>query len=172
MAYVAITAGEITTGEPVKSSTQTKIKENFENLDSRVTSLEGGSNTVYPPIILGVNGAYGEAGELTVPFTGFLKTTMNFDITITGVRILIGTAGVSGTTEIDLKYKRGVGSYTSIFTTKPSVSYSDGNDAISSNAVLNLSEVNLQAGDILRLDITSAQARAVGMTIRIDYSKT
>lgn len=172
MAFVPITTAEITTGEPVKSSTQTKIKDNFDNIDSRITSLEGGSNTVYPPIIMRVNGFYGEAGELTIPAVGFLKTTMNFNITITGVRILIDSAGSSGTTEVDLKYKRGAGSYTSIFTTKPSVLYTAGSDSISSNAVLNPTEVNLQAGDILRLDLTSAQAGASGLTVRIDYSKT
>lgn len=172
MSFQTITTAEITTGEPVKNTTQTKIKDNFDNLDTRVTSLEGGGNTVYPPIVMRVNGYYGESGELTIPATGFLKTTMNFNLTLTGVRILIDNAGISGITEIDLKYKRGAGAYTSIFTTKPSVSYSAGNDSISTNAVLNPSEVYLQAGDILRLDITTVQARANGLTIRIDYSKT
>ncbi len=137
MVFTAITVGEIETGEPVKSSTQTKIKANFDNLDDRLTSLEGGSSTVYSNISLRVNGAYGESGDLTIPYTGITKTTCNFNITITGVRILVDQAGISGTTEIDLKYKRGSGSYTSIFSTKPSVGYASGNDSISTNAVLN-----------------------------------
>ncbi len=172
MSFTPITTAEITTGESVKNSTQVKIKENFENLDSRITSLEGGSSTVYPPIILEVTGAYGEPGDLTLPMDGFLKTTLNFNLTVTGVRILVDVAGVSGTSEIDLKYKRAAGAYTSIFTTKPSVGYASGNDSTSTNAVLNPSQVNLQAGDILRLDISQAQFRASGLIVRIDYNKT
>lgn len=172
MPFTEITTAEITTGEPVSNNTQTKIKENFDNLDGRVTALEGGSSTVYPPLIMRVGGYYGEAGELTIPALGATKTTMNFNLTITGARLLIDEAGVSGTTEVDLKYKRAAGAYTSIFSTKPSVGYASGNDSISSNTVLNPSEVNLQAGDILRLDIIDAQKRAKGLTVRIDYSKT
>ena len=172
MAFIAITSEEITTGEPVKNSTQVKIKDNFDILNTRITSVEGGSNTVYPPLVFRVNGYYGEAGELTIPATYYLKTTMNFNLTVTGCRLLIDSAGVSGTTEIDLKYKRGAGSYTSIFTTKPSVAYSAGNDSISTNAVLDAGQVNLQAGDILAMSITNAQIRASGFTVRLDFSKT
>ena len=172
MAFTALSSAEISTGEPVKNSTQTKIKDNFDNLDSRVTSLEGGSNTVYPPIIMRVNGDYGVSGNLTIPATAILKTTMNFNLTVTGVRLVIDQAGTSGTTEIDLKYKRGAGAYTSILSTKPSVLYSAGNDTTSTNTVLNPSQVNLQAGDILSLDLTQAQSKAVGMMVRIDYTKT
>jgi hypothetical protein len=168
MAFTPITTAEITTGEPVSNNTQTKIKENFDNLDARATALEGGGNTVYPPLVFRVNGSY-----INYVMNGLLKTTLNFNITVTGVRILIDTAGASGTTEIDLKYKRGAGAYTSIFTTKPSVPYSAGNDSISTNAVLSVGEVHLQAGDILRLDVTSAQsATARNFTVRLDYTKT
>lgn len=172
MAFIPITTEEITTGEPVSSSTQTKIKNNFDNIDNRITSLEGGGNTIYPPLIMRVNGTYGEPGDLQIPANNILATTLNFNISITGVRIIIDKAGVSGQTEIDIKYKRGPGTFTSIFSTKPSISYSEGDYATSTNAVLNPSEVNLAAGDILALSITEAQMRAIGMTIRIDYSKT
>lgn len=171
MAFTPISTSEIATGQPVSNETATKIKGNFDSLDSRMTSLEGGGSTVYPPIIMRVNGTYGESGDLVIPANGILKTTLNFNLLITGVRLIIDNAGISGTTEIDLKYKRGVGSYTSIFTTKPSVGFGSGDDATSTNAILNLSQVNLQAGDILRMDITSVQARAVGMMVRIDYIK-
>lgn len=171
MAYTTITENEIATGEPVSSITQSKIKENFDNLDSRVSTLEGGGQTVYPPMILRVNGSYGESGDLAIPATGILKTTMNFNLTVTGVRLIIDQAGTSGATEVDLEFKRGAGSWTSIFTTKPNVGYAFGNDALSTNAILDASKVNLQAGDLLRLNITSVQARAIGCMVRIDYIK-
>ena len=169
MSFTPITTQEISTGEPVTNTTMTKVKDNFDNLDSRLTTVEGGGNTTYPPIILRVNG---NPALLAIPFTNFLKTTCNFNLTITGVRILIDSAGSSGSTEVDIKFKRGSNPYTSIFTTKPSVSYTSGNDAVSSNAVLDPTYVNLQTGDILRLDITSAQVASKNFIVRIDYIKT
>lgn len=172
MAWTNITADEITTGEPVKSETLQKVKGNLESLDSRITDVESGNNTIYPPIILRVNGNYGDIGTITIPATAVLKTTLNFNLTITGVRLIIDHAGSAGTTEVDLKFRRGAGSYTSILTTKPSVIYSAGDDATSTNAVLNPSYVNLLAGDILALDISQAQTNGRSFLVRIDYIKS
>lgn len=169
MAFTAITTTEIETGKPVAQTTQQKIKDNFDNLDSRITGLETGTNVDYPPLIMKVDGYYGSS--TSIPITGILKTTMNFNIEITGARIYIDMAGSVGTTEIDLKYSRAGGAYTSIFTTLPSVSYLAGDDAVSSNAVLDPLNVNLEAGDLLRLDITSAQTDARSFFVRIDYGK-
>jgi hypothetical protein len=166
MAYVPINASEIATGEPVSNTTQTKIKDDLTNHETRILSLEGGTNTIYPPIILRVNGTYNGC-----VYENMLKTTLNFNIVITGIRLLIDTAGTSGTTEVNLKYKRGVGSWVNILTTNPSVLFSAGNDALSSNSVLNTSNVNLQAGDIIRLDMISAQNGARGFLVRIDFNK-
>lgn len=172
MSYNSITNTEIASGEPVLNTTQTKIKENFENLNSRVSTLEGGGSVVYAPIILRINGSYGESGDLTIPSLGILKTTCNFNMIITGVRLLIDNAGVSGTTQVDVQYKRGAGSWTSVFTTKPSVSYSSGDDSVSTNGVLDAGEVSILAGDLIRLNIDSVQARASGLMVRIDYIKS
>jgi len=168
-----INTAEFEVGESVKNETMNKIKQNFESLDSRVSTLEGGGSTIYPPIILSVNGSYGEPGDFDVALhgTGVLKTTLNFPIIITGVRLLIDKAGISGTTEIDLKYKRGAGAYQSIFETRPSVGFVDGDDSISTNGLINLAYNTLLAGDILRLDIQSTQLRAKNFIVRIDYVK-
>lgn len=168
MSFTAITTGEIESGKPVRNDTQEKVRTNFNDHESRLQSLEGGSATTYPPMIFRVGGPYGYYPAAD----GILKTTTNFPITITGVRILIDTAGSSGTTEIDVKYKRGGGAWTSILTTKPSVSYSAGNDALSSNGVVNPAEADLQAGDIIRLDTTSVQTNGIGFLVRIDFNRT
>ena len=170
MSFIPISADEIAVGEPVRNDTLTKVLDNFDNHESRILGIETGTGTVYPPIILRVNGSY---HQLLSPGTNILRTTMNFNLTITGVRLLIDVAGASGTTEIDLLYKRGGGSWTSILTTKPSVAYTAGDNAISSNAVLNAGEVDLQAGDLLRLDLTSSQnSAATGFMARIDFNKS
>jgi len=169
MPFTNLTTGEISTGEPVSNGTMTKVKDNFDNLNTRVTAVEGGSNTVYPPMILRVNG---NAAKLATPYNGFLKTTCNFNLTVTGVRIITDVAGSSGSTEIDIKFKRGSDPYTSIFSTKPLLSYTAGNDAVSTNAILNPTYVNLQTGDIIRLDITGVQTAGKNFMVRIDYVKT
>ena len=167
MGFVALTATEIETGKPVANTTWTKTKDNFDNLDARATALEGGATTVYPPIIFRVNGNYSGC-----VYENILKTTLNFNITITGIRILIDSCGFSGTTEITMKWKRAAGAWTSLLTTNPSVAYTAGSDALSTNAVLNSSNVNLLAGDILRLDMVSTQAKGRGFLVRVDYNKT
>lgn len=172
MAWQEITEAEIETGEPVSSHTAQKVKQNLELLEERTTGLEGGSATVYPPIIMRVDGTYGEPGDLQMPALGVLKTTVNFNLRITGVRILIDKAGISGVTEGDLKVKRaGVPGYSSILTSKPSVESALGDDAVSANAELDPGLSVIYAGDIIRLDILQAQLRAVGMMVRIDYVK-
>lgn len=172
MSFQPLTTAEIATGEPVSNETATKIKDNFDFLNERVDDIENSNSTVYPAIVLELKGAYGEPGDYVIPAIGAIKTTQNFNITVTGVRLIVDKAGVSGTTEIDIKYKRGAGAYTSILNTKPSVAFSEGDDATSNNAVLNPAQVNLRAGDIIRLDVTNAQARASNLLVRIDYVKT
>ena len=163
MAFTAITSGEITSGQPVATTTQTKIKDNFDDHETRLEAMES-FNAANPPIIFRVNGQYPVATDVT-------KTTSNFAFNIAGVRILVDQAGSSGTVQIDIKRKRGAGSFTSIFTVLPSVAYSAGNDALSTNAVLDSGVIDLVAGDILRLDITSAQVSGSGFLVRIDYNR-
>lgn len=169
MSFTSITVQEIAVGESVSNGTMTKIKDNFDNIDNRLTTVEGGGATTYPPIVFSVSG---NPAYLNIPYTGFLKTTCNFNLTITGVRLITDIAGSSGSTEIDLKFKRGSDPYISILLTKPSLSYTTGNDSVSTNAVLDSTYVNLQTGDILRLDITSAQTASKNFIVRVDYVKT
>lgn len=167
MSFSTITTAEIATGKPNANSTWTKAKDNFDNHESRIVSLEGGSATTYPPIILRVNGYYGSIGAQT----GLLKTVTNFALTITGVRIYIDTAGSSGSTTCDIKVSYAGGAYTSIFTTLPTVAFGAGNDGVSTNAVLDAARVDLAAGDIIRLDTTATQTGGKDFMVRIDYVK-
>lgn len=167
MSFVAITSTEIATGKPVASSTQSQIKNNFDNHETRITSLESGSATAYPPIILRVNGLYDSLSANT----GILKTTANFALTITGVRVIVDQAGSSGTLTCDIKKSHSGGSYTSVLSTLPSVGYASGNDATSTNGVVNSSTASVAAGDILRLDTTGVQTGGRNFMVRIDYTK-
>lgn len=168
MSFTEVTEEEIEVGEPVKNSTLDKLRLNFDDHEARLLAVEG-SAVIFVPIIMRVNGAY---SWLDVPLNGLLKTTINFDINITGVRILIDTAGSAGNTEIDLKYSRAGGAFTSIFSTKPIISYTAGSNALSSPGTLDGTKGELQAGDILRLDLTAAQTDGIGFLVRIDWNLT
>jgi hypothetical protein len=163
MSFVPLTTGEIATGEPVTTATATKIKDNFDDHEERLQVAEL-SSASYPPIIFRVNGYYNVVSSL-------LKTTNNFDLTILGARILIDIAGTSGITEIDLLRKRGVGAWESIFTTQPTVAFGAGDNSLSTDTILDPTKVDLEVGDILRLDITSAQVGGKGFLVRIDYNR-
>jgi len=173
MAFTTITTGEIASGEPNTNGTWTKVKDNLDDLDSRVTALD--LTVALPPIIFRVNG---NPSKLVFPFTGFLKTTINFNMKITGVYLLIDTAGSAGSTTVDLLYSRAGAAYVSILTTKPSITYQGGNDAISSAgaystaAVINTTYDDLLAGDIIRLDVTAGQTASRNFIVRVDYTKT
>jgi hypothetical protein len=167
MAYTALTDAEVATGKPTKSSMLTKVKTNLADHENRLQDLEGGLTSSPPPIIFYVPGS--AAASYSV--SGHLKTVINFNLTITGIRLYVDAAGTSGTHQIDLLYKRAAGGYISVLTTKPSVAYTAGDDAISSNAVLDSGEASLLAGDILRLDIDSLQVEGANFYVRVDYER-
>lgn len=165
--FEALTNEEIETGEPVKASTLTKVQENFDDHESRLQNVEG-SVSDFPPIILRVNGPYGSFPVRD----NVTQTTANFTFNIIGARILVDLAGSSGTLEIDIKKKRGAGAWESIFSTKPQAGFGSGDNYLSTNQILDGTKTEVQAGDILRLDITGTQVEGIGFLVRIDYNRS
>lgn len=161
--FTALDPDKVVEGQPVTESLFTKVKNNLDDHETRIQSCE--ARTVsFPGITFRVNGSY-HAGE------GFIKKMLSQSLTVTGVRILIDVAGSSGSTQVDIKVKRGGGPFTSIFLSQPIIASSAGNDALSAAGTLDLSMVDLLADDILRLDITSAQVDAKSFIVRIDYTR-
>jgi len=155
MAFVALTTAEVTTGQPTKAEVGLKIKNNFDDHESRLTSAETAINT-YRPIEFTVSGGY----WVFVPKDGVLVERLNFDINVLSGRILVIDAGTAGTLEVDVEYSDDNGaSWSSIFSTLPSVVYTAGNYALSTNGVLStqISTNGLDTGDLLRLNIDTAQ---------------
>ncbi len=165
--YVEITDEEIESGEPVKAEVQTKIQENFINHEDRLLDIESGNTVQYPNAVFYCNGRY----DLLTSITDLMRGTTNFNIRITGVRLIIGTAGSSGTTTIDLKKKSGGGAWTSICSTLPSVAFGAGDNAVSSNAVIDASQRDCLAGDLFRVDLTTRQTAGEDFLVRVDYER-
>lgn len=127
------------------------------------------NKVVYPCIVLSVNGKASDL--LPKDRINCLKTIIAFDLKVTGVFLLIDRAGISGTTEIDLKINAPDRPWVSILKTKPSVDFSAGDDATSTNAVLDPRFAQLMAGDTLSVDVKNTQLNGKSFMIRIDYEK-
>ena len=168
MAFDPITDEEIEVGKPLKKSLFTKIQQNLAEHEQRIGDNSAGvAGTL--PLIMRVNGDY----ALMTPAqkANTLKTTFGADVTITNIFLYIDEAGSAGTTEIDVLSNTTSGpSYTTLFSTKPSVAFGIGDDAISSNGVLDGANLSVSAGDILKLTITDSQTGANGFMVRIDYT--
>lgn len=168
MSYSAITTQEVTTGEPTSAAMLLKVKDNLHSHELRLQDLEGGDASSPAPITLSFEGSYG----VSYLDSGKGKMAINFDLRITGVRLYIDKCGVSGTTDVDVKFKRGVGAWTSILSTRPSVAFGAGDDAVSSNAVINTSNDDLEAGDLICFDVVTSQIKGKNFFIRLDYERT
>ncbi len=166
MSYVAINSTEVLPGKPVKTDLMVKIQGDFSDHESRIAVLETALNS-YRPLEFVVQGEYWRYGGAQ---TEVMIDRLNFNLTLTAARLMIKTAGTSGTTGVDILYKRGAGAWTSIFSTTPSVLYSIGDYGISTNAVI--STTALLAGDLLRLDIVSVQTLGNGFDVQLEYVKT
>lgn len=162
MAYIPITTDEIDPGKPTKNELFSKIRGNFIDHESRIVSNEAFAAATVP-ITFDLIGPYWIGGT----FNNALQYILTYSITVQAVRLYIDLGGTVGTTEVDIKYKRGVGAFTSIFSTLPSVGFAAGDNATSTNAVL--TTTSLLTGDILRLDITSVQTNSYNAYIRIEY---
>lgn len=170
MAYIEIDAAEVATGEGVSSTVGTKIRDNFIDHEDRIDNLEG-TNLNYRPIEFVVTGDYLVADAV-------LYDRITFDVDITANHLIIPIAGTSGTTEIDIEYKRGVGAWTSIFSTKPAVIYTAGDLGLSSEEGTGetkgvVSTVSLLAGDYLRLNIDSRQTGSLspGFIVQLEIEQ-
>lgn len=106
-------------------------------------------------------------------------TVFNFDATIINVYAFNIVAGLSGVTEFDIKIKpQTSGSFTSIFATRPVISYLTGGpvwvgvgDSIANTTapVLTSSPLNVNRGDALVLDLLQAQVRAQNCGVLVHY---
>ena len=174
MAFTSLTTTQVAPGQPVTGTLMGTIKTDLDDHQARLTTLEGGSSTVYAPIILTVMGHYDILGAVN----DLVRTTCNFNLQIIGAYIITDVAGTSGTLQVDLKFRRlsaTVGQpgyvWTSIFTTQPLIAYSAGSDAISASGTINATYSTLLAGDLLRLDTTSVQNYGRGFFVRLDFNK-
>jgi len=161
MAFVTISSADILAGEPTKQELFSTIKDDLDDLDARVTVTESAGN-LYRPIEFNVLGLYGDG----IVQDGLMFDVIRFDITILNVLLFIHDAGTSGSTTIDVEYKRGVGAFTSVLTSPLSVSSASGDYAIGTGT---LGTTSLLTGDILRLNVDAVQVLGQGFSVLVEF---
>lgn len=148
MAFASITTAEVQPGEPTKSELFTKVKDNDDDLNDRLTVVEAFSAQRLP-IEFAIRGQ-----ALVVDQADIFR--FNFNVTVLSARIFLVESGTSGTLEVDIeKSTDGGGSFSSIFATKPSVSFGDGDYFLSTNQVFLSSPTIFDTGDFMRLNLDS-----------------
>ncbi len=168
MVYDPIDDAEIEAGQPTKQELWNKVQDDLDDHEARIQAVETGSLTTFLDMEFPVVGDYSIYGARD----GLSIHRVSVAITILAGRVMVFTAGSAGTTEIDIEFKRGGGAWTSLFNTKPSVASGAGDFAVSSNGVLNSSNVDLEVGDLIRLNIDSVQTNGIGLMGLLSFEKT
>ena len=142
-------------GDPITADDWALIKSNFDDHETRIAAGD-------VPVVTVFNGKV-FLNTLDPDLTGKDYFTVIQNITITSCYIQIFTKGTStGALEIDLLKAPSLGgSYTSIFTTKPSLTMaSASNYDKSTNQVFDTNAACV-AGEVIRLDLTQVPATSV-----------
>jgi hypothetical protein len=160
MAFSSISSLAIAVGSAIKRELWLKVKDNFDDLDSRVNSLETSTSKV-PVMKFDVRNAVSFS---TLTGMYYWEADDNFTITSGFVRIF-EKGSLTGTLEIDIKKSTtdlDGPSFSSIFTTKPSINFATAaNYDASTNQVFDPTKINISQGDFLRLDITQTPSNGV-----------
>ena len=153
--------------KPLKKELFDLIRSNEIDLDNRLTNVESSAKKIEIFKFLLLNGSvFTTATGLT-----YFRSEDTFTITKAAIQIFEKNS-LAGFLEIDiLKSTTNLNSssFTSIFTTKPKITYASATDYdISTNQVFNSSMINIVPGNYLRLDITIAPTGGVIPKILID----
>jgi len=172
VSYTAITTQEIQVGGPVQNPTLAKIQANEDYFATQINALNSSLQSPRPIKFVVKGGGDG----YTMPVNAFAYERVWVNITLTGAFIFVPVAGISGSVQINVEYKRGAGAWTSIFSTQPVVPSSSGDLAISSSTggctAAVLSTTALLSGDFLRLNIVSDQSGCKEFQVELPFNYT
>jgi hypothetical protein len=158
--FSSISSLAIQVGSAIKKELWDKVKNNFDDHESRLNSVE----TVQKKIPV-MKFDFRNATSLSTA-TGVYYWESDDDFTITDAFLRIYEGGsLTGTLQIDIKKSttdlNGTSFFT-IFTTRPSINLATDPDySASTNQVFDPGQINVAKGDFLRLDITQFPTNGV-----------
>jgi len=153
MAFITMPDSLIQVGKAItRTLFKTYVKDNLDDLDSRVSSVEGAVSKIVIFDEIVINAATLESGGSV---TGLDIFRVPSGFTLIDAKVYMFLKGsLTGTLQMDVQKSTSpnFSSSVSVFTTKPSITVN--NYAVSSNSVFNGAAVVVE-GDYLRLDITT-----------------
>lgn len=158
--YTEIPLAIIAVGKAIKREIFTYVRDNFINLNDRVSSLELGS----APIEVWNNTIFNASSASTLTGLDYYRALTNF--TISRVELEIFQKGIVTSGVLSANILKGntmdASSMTTVLTTQPSIDFSTASDYDIVTGTLNVSNQTVAAGQFLRLDITSLPAIPLG----------
>jgi len=156
MAFSALTSTQIQPAKAVKTELWTKVKDNFDDHESRLVAQESGGS-----IIELVNMDFRNASSAAT-MTGLFYYKATYDFTVTKVEIQIfDKEGItSGSLTVDVKKNSTPDNtgMTSILSVLPTLDFSSCADYDSNSGTLDAGEQDILEGEFLRVDITALPA--------------
>lgn len=160
MAFTPLDSNMIAAGKPTRQELFQATKDNFDDHETRITSLQGSIGQSIP-IDFAITGEVSQGYVMN----GLLHHRIHQNLTVLGVRLMTMSAGSAGTIEVDVKYKRGASPFTTLLTANITQGFAAGNYAVTSGVI---GFPNLLLGDILRLDVVSVQTGAREVHVYIE----
>jgi hypothetical protein len=160
MSFASIQSAVVAAGKAIKQELMDLIRTDLDDHESRLITAEAAIGRL-PPISFDVTGL------LTPPMavTGALTYRFDNNTRVLAARLLVVTAGSTGTVEVDVEYKRGVGAWTSILNSPISAVYTSGDYFTTSGS---LATQDFLAGDLLRLNINSVQTDVEDFSVYLE----
>jgi hypothetical protein len=159
--FTPLTSAEIAAGKPTKQEIFQKLLDDLNDLDTRLTTVEGVTN-VFPPIVFEVTGPV----PPVVVKNALMEYRMPLQANILAVRVFVETAGTAGTLQIDIKKKAPGGTFATVLSAPISAAYTTGNEYLVSGTV---SAAAVSVGDIVALDVTGIQTSMSTFHVYIEY---
>lgn len=154
MAFSAITTTAIQVGKALKAELFDLIRTNFNDHETRITSVEGTAAkiVVYNEMIVS------SVQLVAVDGIAYYRASSAFTLTDAKVGVHdISALSLSGSLSIDIQKSSSLDftSSASVFTTEPSLNFATATSYDeSTNAAFDVGQQSISAGDFLRFDIT------------------
>ncbi len=159
MAFISLSDTLIQVSKAIKREIFTRLKDNQDDLNSRVVTLEGGANKVQ------IWGGIVTNASSASTLTGLAYWPAPSDFTLLEVKVGIFEKGsLTGTLEIDVQKSadRDPLNFTSVMSNKPTIPFASASDFDdSTDGVIDVTKQDITQGDWLRLDVTSLPSNGV-----------
>lgn len=153
MAFVPIDLNTIKVGDPIKKELLDLLKNNFDDHESRLQTLAGGSgkiSLINQDFFINANAS----GFLTGTF--FVEVIQQCIITEGSIQLFAKSPATTGSLTIDIKKNTTTNpsGFNTIFSTQPTLNLAVAADYSKNAGIINPAAQALAVGNILRVDIT------------------